>query len=72
MVSPGVAGTSIQEHGDEKEVNESLGNLLLIGRVGRGLPLLDEGADAGAACVEVPPATMRRDLADKSHMVINT
>jgi len=59
-VRPGVARASVEQDGDEEEVEEAFA-LFGRGDAGGG-PCLEEGCDAGVAGVEVAPSAVGWDL----------
>ena len=66
MIGPGAACAGVEEDRDEEEVDEALADLLVVWRVGCDLPLSDERIDTRAACVQVPPSAVGRDLGARS------
>ena len=59
-VRPIVSSASVEEDGDEKEIEETFA---LFGCVDAGsVPGLQQGCDAGLTGIEMAPSAMRRDL----------
>lgn len=59
-VLPVVSGASVEEDGDEEEIEEALALFDLVD--GGGVPGFKQGCDAGPTGIEVTPSAMRRDL----------
>lgn len=66
-VFPRVTRAGVEEDRDEEEVEEALA--LLCGVDAGCRPGLEQGQDAGLACVEMAPPAMRRDLSQRQRNV---